>query len=155
MTTKLAQETDFTRDVLGRYICNGINEALSSTNPNGQRPDGTPQNDARPFDIIVIGGGSFGPIFAQHLFFADKTHSHRILVLDAGPLVLTEHVQNLQALGINPPAPVEKDPKVALAEFCRLPWVSNVRAGFPGLAYCLGGLSLFFGGWWARLLDTA
>ena len=83
MTTKLAQETDFTRDVLGRYICNGMDEALASTNPNGKRPDETPQNDARPFDIIVIGGGSFGPIFAQHLFFADKTRSHRILVLDA------------------------------------------------------------------------
>jgi choline dehydrogenase-like flavoprotein len=155
MTTKLAQETDFTRDVLGRYICNGMDEALASINPNGQRPDGTPQNDARPFDIIVIGGGSFGPIFAQHLFFADKTHSHRILVLDAGPLVLTEHVQNLPVLGLNPPGPVEKDPKIARAEFWGLPWVSNVRGGFPGLAYCLGGRSLFFGGWSPRLLDTA
>ena len=57
MTTKLAQETDFTRDVLGRYICNGMDEALASTNPNGQRADGAPQNDARPFDIIIIGGG--------------------------------------------------------------------------------------------------
>jgi hypothetical protein len=105
MTTKQSQETDFTRDVLGRYICNGMDEALASTNPNGQRPDGSPQNDARPFDIIVIGGGSFGPIFGQHLFFADKTRSHRILVLDAGPLVLTEHVQNLPVLGLNPPGP--------------------------------------------------
>ena len=155
MTTKLAQETDFTRDVLGRYICNGLDEALASTNPNGQRADGTPQNDAKPFDTIIIGGGSFGPIFAQHLFFADKTHSHRILVLDAGPLALTEHVQNLPALGLNPPAPVEKDPKVPRAEFWGLPWVSNVRGGFPGLVYCLGGRSVFFGGWSPRLLDTA
>jgi len=37
MTTKQSQETDFTRDVLGRYICNGMDEALASTNPNGQR----------------------------------------------------------------------------------------------------------------------
>ena len=89
MTAKQSQETDFTKDVLGRYICNGMDEALASTDPNGHRANGSPQNDARPFDIIVIGGGSFGPVFAQHLFFADSTHSHRILVLDAGPLVLT------------------------------------------------------------------
>lgn len=155
MTTKQPQETDFTRDVLGRYICNGMDEALASTNPNGQRPNGTPQNDARPFDIIVIGGGSFGPVFAQHLFFADKTRSHRILVLDAGPLVLTEHVQNLPVLGLNPPGPTEVDPGVPRAEIWGLPWRSDVRGGFPGLAYCLGGRSVFFGGWSPRLLDTA
>ena len=155
MTTKQSQETDFTRDVLGRYICNGMDEALASTNPNGQRPDGSPQNDARPFDIIVIGGGSFGPIFGQHLFFADKTRSHRILVLDAGPLVLTEHVQNLPVLGLNPPGPTEVDPGVPRAEMWGLPWRSDVRGGFPGLAYCLGGRSVFFGGWSPRLLDTA
>ena len=61
MTTKLAQETDFTRDVLGRYICNGLDEALASTNPNGQRADGTPQNDAKPFDTIIIGGVALDP----------------------------------------------------------------------------------------------
>lgn len=55
MTTKQSQETDFTKDVLGRYICNGMDEAFASTTPNGQRPNGSPQNDARPFDIIVIG----------------------------------------------------------------------------------------------------
>ena len=155
MTAKQSQETDFTRDVLGRYICNGIDEALASTNPNGQRQNGAPQNDARPFDIIVIGGGSFGPVFAQHLFFADQSHSHRILVLDAGPLVLTEHVQNLPMLGLNPPGPVEKDPRIPRNEVWGLPWVSDVRGGFPGLAYCLGGRSVFFGGWSPRLLDTA
>jgi choline dehydrogenase-like flavoprotein len=153
-TTKKPQETDFTRDVLGRYVCNGLDEALSSTDKNGQRPDGSPQNDARPFDIIVIGGGSFGPVFAQHLFFADKTRSHRILVLDAGPLVLAEHVQNLPVLGLNPPPPTEVDPGVARAEIWGLPWRSDVKYGFPGLAYCLGGRSVYFGGWSPRLLDT-
>jgi hypothetical protein len=63
-TSSSPQNTDFTRDVLGRYICNGLDEALASSdtslNPN-----------ARPFDVIVVGGGSFGPIFAQHLLYAD------------------------------------------------------------------------------------
>src|SRR5262245_41218849 len=76
-TSPTAQTTEFTRDVLGRYICNGLDEALRSTDKNALRPDGTPQSDARPFDIIVIGGGSFGPVVAAHLFARDKTHSHR------------------------------------------------------------------------------
>jgi choline dehydrogenase-like flavoprotein len=153
-TAKKPQETDFTRDVLGRYICNGLDEALNSMNKNSQRPDGSPQNDARPFDIIVIGGGSFGPVFAQHLFFQDKTRSHRILVLEAGPLVLSEHVQNLPVLGLNPPPPTETDPGVPRAEIWGLPWASDVKYGFPGLAYCIGGRSVFFGGWSPQLLDT-
>ncbi len=152
-TTKKPQETDFTRDIIGRYICNGLDEALNSINKNGLRPNGIPQNDARPFDVIVIGGGSFGPVFAQHLFSQDKTLSHRILILEAGPLVLTEHVQNMPILGLNPPGPVENDPGIPRAEFWGLPWASDVKYGFPGLAYCIGGRSIFFGGWSPQLLD--
>lgn len=158
MTTSQPQTTDFTKDVLGRYINNGLDEALSSTNKNGQRPDGSPTEDARPFDVIVIGGGSFGPVFAQHLFSKDQTHSHRILVLDAGSLLLTEHVQNYPPFGLGVPPPVENDPFVTRNEVWGLPWradPSKVPQGFPGLAYCLGGRSLYFGGWSPQLLDTA
>src|SRR5262249_4417096 len=35
-----------------------------------------------------------------------------------------------------------------------LPWRTDVPRGFPGLAYCLGGRSIFFGGWSPQLLDT-
>jgi choline dehydrogenase-like flavoprotein len=153
-TSNTPQETDFTRDVIGRYVCNGLDEALRSADKNAQRPDGSPQDDARPFDVIVIGGGSFGPILAQHLFYQDKTHSHRILVLEAGRFVLTEHVQNLPMLGLNPPGPTNNDPGVTRNEVWGLPWRSNVDGGFPGLAYCIGGRSLFFGGWSPRLLDA-
>ncbi len=48
-----------------------------------------------PFDHIVIGGGSFGAVIATRLFNLDRTHRHRVLVLEAGPLALPEHVQNL------------------------------------------------------------
>lgn len=154
-TSKTAQKTDFSHDVLGRYVCNGLDEALASTRKDLSRPDGSPQSDARPFDVIVIGGGSFGPVIAQHLFQQDQAHRHRILVLDAGPLVLTEHVQNLPVLGLNPPPPTQVDPGVPRAEIWGLPWRSNVRTGFPGLAYCIGGRSVFFGGWSPQLLDTA
>src|SRR5215475_15794474 len=85
-TSPTPQYTDFSKDVLGRYVCNGLDEALRSTS---SRPD------ARPFDIIIVGGGSFGGVLAQHLFTADVAHQHRILVLEAGRLALPEHVQNL------------------------------------------------------------
>ena len=94
-TSKTAQLTDFTTDVLGRYMCNGFDEAMHSTDKNAQRPDGSPQSDARPFNAIIIGGGSFGGILAQHLLYADETNSYRILVLEAGRHSLPEHFQNL------------------------------------------------------------
>ncbi len=143
MTAPQPQVTDFTKDVLGRYVCNGLDEALTSGDPSGGRPD------ARPFDVIVIGGGSFGPIFAEHFVVADKTRSHRVLVLEAGPLSLPEHVQNMPMIGLGVPPAVTGDPGPR-AEVWGLPWRSDVA--FPGLAYTLGGRSVFFGGWAPELL---
>lgn len=145
-TSTTAQITDFTRDVLGRYLCNGLDEAARSA-------DTGTRSDARPFDIIIIGGGSFGGVLAQHLFHNDKTHSHRILVLEAGPFLIPEHVQNLPMLGLNPPAPSMTDPGPR-AEVWGLPWQTDVEKGFPGLAYCIGGRSLYFGGWSPELLEA-
>ncbi len=147
MTSSTPQNTDFSRDILGRYTCNGLDEALQSTNTS-VRPD------ARPFDVIVIGGGSFAGVLAQHLFAADTAHQRRVLVLEAGRLALPEHVQNLPVLGLNPPPPTTIDPGSARAEVWGLPWRTNVAGGFPGLAYCLGGRSVFFGGWSPRLLPS-
>ena len=87
MTSPIAQHTDFTKDVLGRYVCNGLDEAIASTSGV----------DGRPFDIVIIGGGSFGSALALHTLSRDRFRDHRILVLDAGPYVLPEHVQNLPA----------------------------------------------------------
>src|SRR5690242_7578916 len=147
MTSPTSQDTDFSRDVLGRYACNGFDEAMRSTD-RASRPD------ARPFDVIVVGGGSFAGVVAQHLFFQDAAHQHRILVLEAGRLTLPEHVQNLPMLGLNPPGPVTVDPGAARAEVWGIPWRTNVPGGFPGLAYCIGGRSVFFSGWSPRLLPS-
>jgi hypothetical protein len=146
MTSPTSQTTDFSRDTLGRFVCNGLDEAMQSTD-KGVRPD------ARPFDLIIIGGGSFGGTVAQHLLYNDKTHSHRILVLEAGPFFLPEHVQNLPMLGLNPPGPSVNDPG-RQAEVWGLPWQTDVNKGFPGLAYCIGGRSIYFGGWSPQLLDA-
>ena len=130
MTTARAQTTDFTLDVTGRYVCNGLDEAKESMDPRIHP-------DARPFDYIVVGGGTFGSIFASHLFNRDVTRSHRILLLEAGPMLFTEHVQNQPLLGTS--------------EVFGTPWDSASPfppdRGFPGLAFCVGGRSLFWGGW--------
>jgi hypothetical protein len=143
-TSPVPQNTDFTHDVLGRYVCNGLDEALASSN----------SGSGRPFDLIVIGGGSFGPILAQHLTYNDTARARRVLVLEAGRLVLVEHVQNLPLLGLNVPGPTTVDPGVARAEVWGLPWRTDVPRGFPGLAYCVGGRSVYFGGWSPQLLAS-
>ena len=51
MTAATSQYTDFSKDVLGRYVCNGLDEARASVAAGG-----------RPFDIVIVGGGSFGAV---------------------------------------------------------------------------------------------
>jgi hypothetical protein len=60
--------TIFTRDVLGRYVCNTFDEALVTVDPNARAAAGLPaRGDLRPFDYIIIGGGTFGAAVAEHL----------------------------------------------------------------------------------------
>jgi hypothetical protein len=142
-----SEYTHFSRDTLGRWICNLFEEALASSSE-------------KPFDVIVVGGGSFGAVFAQHMFERDRpTKSHRILVLEAGPFDLPEHVQNMALLGLGPPDPSRIADLRALGqdktprnEVWGLPWHSSTK--FPGLAYSVGGRSAYFGGWSPRLLDA-
>ena len=137
-TSPIPQRTDFSLDVPGRYVCDGLDEALAST-------DRAAHPDARPFDLIVLGGGSFGSGLASHLLFNDTTHAHRILVLEAGPMVLPEHVQNLP-------------PQISPNEVWGVPWASDSPQSwnrtFPGLAFCLGGRSLWWGGWSPYLIGS-
>ena len=154
-TPSAAQYTPFTKDVLGRYICNGLDEALAST-------DSSRSPNARMFDVIIVGGGSFGSVCAQHLFTQDTTHSHRILLLEGGPFSIPEHVQNLPVFaGLNVPGASsiqdlrsqgQFGPDKPREEVWGIPWHSSTK--FPGLAYCLGGRSLYFGGWCPQLLDA-
>lgn len=146
-------DTLFSRDVLGRYVCNTFDEAKAAQ-------DEALNADARPFDVIVVGGGSFAGTFAQHLLTVDTGRRHRVLVLEAGPMLIGEHVQNLPMIGLGDPGPGGATTLDALQaagkadkprfEVWGLSWRSNVA--FPGLAYCVGGRSLYWGGWSPRPL---
>ena len=80
-----SESTSFTLDNMGRFLCNTLQEARESA---AQSVGGR----TRDFDVIIIGGGTFGSVIAEHLFITDKTRSRRILVLEAGPFVLDREV---------------------------------------------------------------
>jgi 3-keto-disaccharide hydrolase/GMC oxidoreductase len=133
MAQLLASEpTSFTLDNLGRFLCNTLEEALDSAAQ-------TVAERQRGFDVIIIGGGTFGAVMAEYLFVADATHSRRIIVLEAGPFVLPEHVQNLPYMGGAPNM--------------RAPWTNHPALSYPGLIFAVGGRSLTWGGWSPELLD--
>jgi hypothetical protein len=128
--------TTFTLDNMGRFICNTLQEALDSTTQ-------TVGGRKRDFDTIVVGGGTFGSVVAEHLFITDTTRSRRILVLEGGPFVLPEHVQNIPFV-----APVSGAPDM------RVPWVNHPALNYAGLLFAIGGRSLTWGGWSPELLDV-
>lgn len=151
--------TAFTKDDAGRWVYNTVEEAKRG-----------------PVDVLVVGGGSFGGILANELFglempaalgpqpvspIADQAGNqanvrgdpahppHRIVVLEAGPHGLPEHIQNLP-FGLNLGIPNFPDELVAAPT--NTPWTGNVN--FPGLAFAVGGRSLFWGGWSPELIDS-
>ncbi|MDQ3282088.1 MAG: DUF1080 domain-containing protein [Acidobacteriota bacterium] len=132
------ESTTFTLDNMGRFLCNTIDEAIASTTV---APAGTP----RGFDVIIIGGGTFGSVMAHKLFMNDKWRSLRILVLEEGPFVSPEHQQNLPfgALGTNWQTPWVADPNV------------DPALNFAGLLFTVGGRSIAWGGWSPELLHDS
>jgi choline dehydrogenase-like flavoprotein len=139
------QPTSFTQDNMGRFLCNTLQEALYSTGTDVGL--GPPPPDGRPFDVIVIGGGAFGVVFAQHLLAQDDTQSRRILVLERGPFVVPEHQQNLPYVGgVLPPTS-----EIWVSDLASL--ANNRKGGFAGLLFTIGGRSLHWGGWSPEPLD--
>jgi hypothetical protein len=140
------QQTAFSYDVLGRYICNNWQEVMAAQGPGGY-----------PFDVIVIGAGMYGAYCAEKLYRAGAPSALRILMLDAGAFLLPSHIQNLpQQLGGSVGGPkylrTRDDASGTQNVIWGMPWISN--EAFPGLAYCVGGRSLFWGGWSPPLTPT-
>ncbi len=145
---KGSERTSFTRDIEGRYLCNDITEVNAWQSAGG-----------RPFDVIVVGGGTFGSAIAEHIWFRQKQAGGglRTLVVEAGLFTVPEHVQNTGIMGfadpgtpffLNENAPQPEQPH---NEVWGIPWKSSIP--FKGLAYTVGGRSLYWGGWSPRLLD--
>jgi choline dehydrogenase-like flavoprotein len=132
------QHTTLGIDALSRFVCNTWDEATA--------------NGTRQFDAIVIGAGMFGGYCAEKIFRLGAANNLKILVLDAGPFLIPTHVQNLPNIGLNVPGEINpaSDPGVARELVWGIPWRSNVN--FIGQAYCVGGKSLYWGGWCPRLL---
>jgi len=144
---KTTEKTSFTRDVQGRYLCNDITEVNTWKTSGG-----------RPFDAIVIGGGTFGAAIAEQIWFRQKQSGGglRTLVIEAGLFTVPEHVQNTGIQGFSDPAvPFSLNenapqPEPPRNEVWGIPWKSAIP--FKGLAYAVGGRSVYWGGWSPRLL---
>lgn len=78
------QESSFTTDVMGRYICGTWDKAVN--------------NGGVMFDAVVIGAGMFGAYCAEKIY---RNANLRVLVLEAGSFLVSEHVQNLARIGLN------------------------------------------------------
>jgi len=129
------QTTTFSLDALARYVCSTWDEATAT--------------GGAPFDAVVVGAGMYGAYCAAKVF---RRHpGKRVLLLDAGRFMVSEHVQNLARIGLNVAEPIDpgSDPGVARELVWGLPWRGNVQ--FPGLAYCTGGKSIYWGGWCPRM----
>jgi choline dehydrogenase-like flavoprotein len=131
------QRTTMSLDVLGRFICNTWDEALG--------------NGGAAFDVVIIGSGMFGGYCADKIARWGGERPLRVLVLEAGPFLVPTHVQNLPRAGLDVPPPVlpANDGGLPRALVWGMPWRSNVE--FVGQAYCVGGKSLYWGGWCPRL----
>ncbi|MBS3030329.1 MAG: DUF1080 domain-containing protein [Dolichospermum sp. DET50] len=136
------QRTTFSIDAVARFVCNTWDEILAAQ-AGGQ------------FDAIVIGSGMYGAYTATKLFEfgrrmktkEEQEQAPRVLVLESGPFLISEHIQNLTNVG-NVGQFVEEvlfEPgQVSGTPFEK--FVKHHR--------CVGGKSLFWGGWTPRLVDT-
>jgi GMC oxidoreductase len=133
------QRTTLGIDALSRFVCNTWTEATA--------------NGGNPFNVVVIGAGMFGGYCADKLYRLCSEKRLRILVLDAGGFLIPTHYQNLPDIGLKVPSavsPASRDAASARELVWGIPWRSNVD--FVGQPYCIGGKSLYWGGWCPRLL---
>src|SRR5260370_7002658 len=90
-----AQETTFSLDVLGRYICNTYDEAVN--------------NGGFPFDAIVIGAGMHGSYVAKKIYRQGRGN-FRVLLLEAGDFLISVHVLTLNPISLSPARPIPPAP---------------------------------------------
>ncbi len=129
------QNTSFSADALARFTCNTWDEVM--------RVDG-----GRGIDVVVIGSGMYGAYTAAKLFeqgrrMDDAERAPRVLVLESGPFLISEHIQNLTRRS-TPLGDLVAEPLVDPGQTNENSLVRHSR--------CVGGKSLFWGGWAPRYL---
>ncbi|MCS5691309.1 DUF1080 domain-containing protein [Cyanobium sp. FGCU-6] len=147
------QRTTLSLDALGRFVCNRLEEALDPSKP-GMPTDlasNAASNFVSDFDAIVIGSGMYGAYAAQQLY----RRGAKVLVLEAGPFLISEHYQNLSIRAFGDGGLAFPDDENALNQTTNLVWGQPWRGNqiFRRLAYCVGGKSLFWGGWAPKFKD--
>ena len=136
------QQTTFGLDIIPRFVCSTWEEA--TTNPEN-------------IDVVVLGSGMYGGYCASKIYNLSKEKFNgralRVLVLEAGAFLVPEHGQNIPDLGLNGPSEIDvsSGQNPGIRNFVwGVGWRSNQN--FVGQAYCVGGKSVFWGGWCPRLL---
>ena len=141
------QDTTFLRDAVSRFVCNTLDEALAAA-PGG-------------FDVLVVGAGMYGAYYAAKVFQFTKQLpgvKPRILVLQEGPFLIHEHYQNLP-FGLGDLFSVPLQPLVPAGQFRIVDTNGDAESNRVGAnAFsphhrCVGGKSLFWGGWAPELRD--
>ena len=133
------QRTAFSLDAAARFVCHTWDEVIKA-------------QTGRPFDIVVVGSGMYGGYCASKLFsIANLLQTEgkmraedkpRILVLEAGPYLLDEHVHNKTRAFFDIQQSV-----------LSMPALSNAPTLVPHHR-CVGGKSLFWGGWTPPLIEA-
>ena len=135
------QRTSLGIDALARFFCNTYDEVKAVEG------DG--------FDVIVIGSGMYGSYFASKIFTfsTEQGKQIRVLVLEAGPFVISEHFQNLtnagDIFGIPEQVLVDDNRKNIISAASTLSQNGDLVKHHK----CVGGKSLFWGGWSPELTD--
>ena len=138
------QTTTFSIDGTARFVCNTWEEIQAAKGSQG-------------YDIVIIGSGMYGAYLASKLFkFGEELGpaAPRIVVLEAGPFLISEHIQNLTRVGdleslvfkplVGPPSQQE----------IQEPGNYKGAGNISDHARCVGGKSLFWGGWTPRLREN-
>ncbi|MDH3889165.1 MAG: hypothetical protein OEU78_11825, partial [Gammaproteobacteria bacterium] len=118
---------------MSRFTCNTWEEILAA-------------RQGRDFDVVVIGSGMYGSYTAAKLYemgrrMGNRKEAPRVLVLESGPFLVSEHVQNLSRRSTSLGSLVAED----LVD----PGQSNETSVVKHMR-CVGGKSPFWGGWSPR-----
>lgn len=132
------QDTTLSRDVLARFQCNTLDEVKAA--------------GGEGLTAIVIGSGMYGAFCAERIF----RRGGKVLVLDSGPFVISEHIQNMADSDFDV---VQTGNLVGLPAFghYQSPAAPSHNRPTPieyaAHSYHVGGKSVRWGGWSPRLTE--